>query len=110
MKDSYTEKRASLRIPAEITVRFSCENLLHTVFYGTVDNISEKGMLITTDRCFSKNTDIRLFMYKEKILLVNATVKRVVKVNGRDAAMGIEVAHPNPEYAAFVNDLKASTA
>lgn len=110
MKDSYTEKRVSSRIPASIAVRFSCENLLHTVFYGTVENISEKGMLITTDTCFSKNTEIRLFMYKDRILLVNATVKRVVKVNGRDEAMGIEVVHPDREYAAFVNDLKASTA
>lgn len=110
MKDSYRERRASSRIPASITVRFFCENLLHTVYYGTVDNISETGLLVKTKTCFSKNTDIRLFIYKEKILLVNAKVKRVVKLDDGYEAMGIEVVEPDEEYVEFVNDLKAATA
>lgn len=106
MMGSFKEKRAYERIPASIAVRFSCDNLSYSVYYGTVDNISKNGMLIRTGSCFSSNTNIRLFIYKEKILLVNAKVRRLIKTEGFYQAMGVEVVGPDEEYLEFIDSLR----
>lgn len=109
MKGSCKEKRACERIPANIAVRFFCVTLLNAVYYGTVNNISEKGMLIKTETCFPRNTDIRLFIYKEKIMQVDAKVKRGIRTEGLYAAMGIEIINSDEDYFQFISSLKRET-
>ena len=106
MRGICKEKRACERIPADIAVRFFCVTFLNSVHYGTVDNISEKGMLIKTETCFPRNTDIRLFIYKQKIIQVDAKVKRWTRTEGLYEAMGIEIINPDEKYFQFVNKLK----
>jgi activator of 2-hydroxyglutaryl-CoA dehydratase len=105
MGGTYKERRARERIPASIAVRFTCNRLLDSLYYGTVDNISGNGMLIRTGTCFPSQTNITLFIYKEKILMVHAKVRRVIKTDGFYRAMGIEVMEPNEEYQEFTDNL-----
>ncbi len=105
MGGSYKERRAFERIPTSIAVRFTYNRLLDSLYYGTVDNISRNGMLIRTGTCFPSNTNITLFIYKEKILMVHAKVKRVIKTDGFYGAMGIEVMEANSEYLDFTDKL-----
>ncbi len=105
MGRSSKERRTYERIPTSIAVRFTYNRLLDSLYYGTVDNISNNGMLIRTGTCFPSQTDISLFIYKEKILMVYAKVRRVVKTDGFYRAMGIEVMGPNEEYLEFIDYL-----
>ena len=101
----YKERRVSDRIPASIAVRFTYNRMLDSLCYGTVDNISRNGMLIKTGTCFPNQTNITLFIYQEKILMVHAKVKRVIKSDGFYRAMGIEVMDPSEEYLEFTDRL-----
>lgn len=62
-------------------------------------------MLIRTGTCFPSHTNITLFIYKEKILMVHAKVKRVIKTDGFYRAMGIEVIESSDEYLEFIDKL-----
>lgn len=105
MGGSYKERRVFDRIPASVAVRFTYNRMLDSLYYGTVDNISRNGMLIRTGTCFPSHTNITLFIYKEKILMVHAKVKRVIKADGFYRAMGIEVIEPSNEYLEFIYKL-----
>jgi len=105
MEVSNIERRVSERIPSSIAVRFTYNRLLDSLYYGTVDNISRNGMLVRTGTCFPNHTNITLFIYKDRILMVNAKVKRVIKADGFYRAMGIEVTEPSEEYLDFIDGL-----
>jgi len=105
MEGSYKERRVFERIPATIAVRFTYNRLLDSLYYGTVENISRNGMFIRTGTCFPSHTNITLFIYKERILMVHAKVKRVVRADGFYRAMGIEVTEPSEEYIDFIDRL-----
>lgn len=101
------ERRAHERLAVKLPVRFAYEHMLHSIFYGTVNNISPKGMLIRTGTCFPTNTEIRIFVHKEKTLLFNSKVRHVVRDDGFYNAMGVEVLGPNELYAEFVESLRS---
>ncbi|MEW6599405.1 MAG: PilZ domain-containing protein [Nitrospirota bacterium] len=105
MDGSSKEERNAERIPASIAVRFTYNRVSNSLYYGTVLDISKSGMLVRTGNCFPSYTNIVLFIYKEKILMVNAKVRRLIKNDGFCMAMGIEVVAPNEEYLDFVDRL-----
>lgn len=107
MDNSIQERRSSKRNDTDLSVRFSCDQLMYSsLHYGVVGNISDNGMLVKTGSCFPHNTSVALFIYRGKILRIHAKVKRVVKKKGFYHAMGLEVIEPSREYVEFVDRLE----
>jgi hypothetical protein len=100
------EKRAFVRIPVDIKVRFNCNN---TEYSGTITNLSEKGMFISTVETylpFDVQFEIPISL-KEEILHVSVNLNRII-LSPDSNGMGVEFANPPEKYLEFVSSLKAA--
>lgn len=99
------EKRSVDRIPVNIQIKFLCRN---HVYYGTVMNISERGMFInTSEMClpFDYQVDI-FFALEEKTLHVPVNLCRIRMSPDSYDGLGVEVLSPSREYLEFVDNLR----
>ena len=100
-----TENRFYSRMPSKIKARFYCND---TDYSGTIMNISEDGMFISTGAVafpFESNLDI-FIRRKEMLLKVTVTVRRLTKTENVFDGMGVQVIDPDPDYLKFVRSLK----
>lgn len=100
------QRRASERIPSNFTVRFSCCNC---DYEGTVLNLSENGMFITTDRMsfpFDRHLEILVETGRE-ILKVPVKVMRIDKSRDYYDCLGVTLPEPSQKFIGFVKDLKS---
>ncbi|MBI5408568.1 MAG: PilZ domain-containing protein [Nitrospirae bacterium] len=98
------EKRAVERIPANLSARFFYGNMFYT---GTILNLSEKGMFISTRRCLPCESMFVIIIRSEsKLMQVVARVKRLAKDNGHYGGMGVELLNATVEYSEFIGGLK----
>ena len=97
-------RRASTRIPIRLSVILSSGS---RVYPGTVKNISEKGMFISTDvagLAADSLFDITIPL-KEDVLHVPGKLVRLSKINGSYNGLGVELMEPPQDYLDFVESL-----
>lgn len=102
------QRRASDRIASHLTVRFSCCNC---DYEGTVMNLSEDGMFITTNRMnfpFDRSFEILIDAGGE-ILKVPVRVMRINKSSDYYDCLGVKIPAPSEKYIGFVNNLRSGT-
>ena len=98
-------KRAFDRTPADLELRcFDEDN------FGTVKNLSENGMFITSKKIrFPLESQFKiLFPYNGKKLKIHVKISRITKSNSYYDGIGVELLKPNQKYFTFVNELKGS--
>jgi hypothetical protein len=100
------QTRASDRIPSNVTVRFSCCNC---DYEGTVMNLSENGMFITTNRMsFPFDSDLEILIDTgSEILKVAVKVMRINKSREYYDCLGVKIPAPSQNYTGFVKSLKS---
>jgi hypothetical protein len=101
------KKRAYERIPANIKVKFHCNE---TDYFGRVTNLSEKGMFITTnDVCFPFDSMFEIvFPLKQKAIHIPVKVSRMTKTGDCYNGLGVEILEPARKYLKFIEDLRSS--
>ncbi len=98
------EKRSRERIGTNINASFFQGNLFYS---GTVLNLSEKSMFITTKkRLPADSMFVVVFREYDKLMKVIAQVKRNAVNNLHGEGLGIELVSPPAVYAEFVNQLR----
>ena len=98
------EKRAVERIPTNIKVRFHYNNANHS---GTIINLSEKGMFISTKKIylpFEMQFKISIPL-NEKILRVQVNLSRIIMSPDSCDGLGVELQSPPKDYLEFVRNL-----
>jgi len=100
------QRRASERIQSNFTVRFSCCNC---DYEGTVMNISEQGMFISTNRMnFPFDSDLEILVDTgSEILKVPVTVTRINKSRDYYDCLGVKIQAPSQNYLRFVQSFKS---
>ncbi len=99
------QRRAFERAPVNIKVRFFC---CESHYDGTVLNLSERGMYISTDAMkfpFDSELDIIIPRYAD-ILKVPVKVMRMTKSSDLYDGLGVEVVNASGQYLGFVNDCR----
>jgi hypothetical protein len=98
------EKRAFERVEANVAVKYYFDDRLYS---GTVKNISEKGMLISTGNFLPCIDMVEILIpLEDEISNLAATIKRVEKINDSIYSMGIELLDPPDNYLEFVSNLR----
>ncbi|MBI5665282.1 MAG: PilZ domain-containing protein [Nitrospirae bacterium] len=99
------EKRAFARIPFNAEARVYCGN---KVCDGTVMNISEKGMFISTQDMlfpFESQLDVAI-PFNGKVFSVPVSLRRMEMSPDSNDGIGVEFMGPSEEYYQFVNSLR----
>lgn len=100
------QKRSCERIPGIVKARFFCGNSLYN---GTITNLSEKGMCISTGMCLPYNSMFELLIpLKENVLEVPVKVMWVKETNNEYDTMGVKLMEPPENYLDFVVGLKSA--
>jgi hypothetical protein len=98
------EKRSLERIPSDIEARFFYGKLFYT---GKITDLSEKGMFISTKKCFPPDTLFLVMICEnDRVLNMSAKVKRFIRTNGCNDGMGLEIMRPSADYLHYVDGLK----
>jgi len=104
-----TEKRAYKRVPSRIKARFYCDD---TDYSGTITNISEDGMFITTGTvAFPFESNLTIFIRRNEMLLkVPVRVCRLTKTGNVFNGIGVQVIDAEQDYLNFVKLLRHTRA
>ena len=90
------QKRAFERISSELESKFFCGNIMYT---GTVTDLSENGMFISTSMCFPFNAVFDVLIPLDGgVLKIPVRVSRMVKKDGSYEGMGVEVLGKVSDY------------
>jgi len=97
-------RRSNLRIPIRLNVKFYCSE---KVYSGTVTNISENGMFITTnEKCVPENQEFDLSIpLEDSMARIPVKVNRLVQMAGGRYGMGVVLLNPPPNYIDYVEHL-----
>jgi hypothetical protein len=78
--------------------------------FGTVKNLSENGMFITSKNIrFPLESQFEIsFPFYSKKLKILVKVNRIIKSNGYYDGIAVELLKPNEKYLTIVNELKRS--
>jgi len=97
-------KRAFKRIPTNIQVRFFSGI---KEFYGTITNLSEKGMFIRTKVSFPLQPQLRILIHrKADILWIHALIKSFGISDNIYSGIGVELSSPSQKYLEFVGGFR----
>jgi Tfp pilus assembly protein PilZ len=94
------------RVPVLIKVTF---NSSHSVYTGTLVNLSEKGMFIRTNKIPSLSDpkiEVIIPLDKEKIQ-VSGRLIRTENIRGYYHGIGVEILNPPQRYLDFLDNLLA---
>jgi len=121
-KNSSYLKRAHQRIPANIKISYIHQHLgfRKNLYNGTIKNLSEKGMFISTNNYFPRNSKIELLIPVKKTFLGISTKKQCIYIptnimrivwklassNDSCEGIGIELSNPTQCYLDFVGSFK----
>ena len=94
------ERRFSERRPFNIDTILIAGNLFYR---GTVLNLSEKGMSISSNRRFPADS-VLVVIIRKKIMVI-ARVKWAKKTNSHYYIIGVELLNPLKDYLELVNSL-----
>jgi hypothetical protein len=100
------ERRVYKRIPANIEVKFFCCSTLN---HGTVTNLSEKGMFISTNEmCLPFDSQFEIFFpLKEKKIGIPVMLKRIVMEPDSNDGIAVELLNTSNDYLEIVNNLRS---
>lgn len=100
------EKRVFDRADAELPVKYYCDRMFYS---GTVINLSENGMFISTTN-FLPCLDIIevLIPLEDEVSMCYARIRRIVKINDYKFNIGIELLNPPSNYLMYVSRLKSA--
>lgn len=98
-------KRAYERIPANIEVKFYCNNMY---YIGTIQNISENGMFISTkDMCSPFDSQFEVLIpVNDDLLNVPVNLNRIILSPDSRDGIGVEISESDRDYVDFVQRLK----
>ena len=98
------ERRAFERINTSLPVKYTCDDILYA---GTIENISEKGMFISTGNFLPciKTLEVLIPLEKE-ISKFAVKIRRIERTDPSHFIMGVEVQDPPDNYIEFVKALK----
>jgi hypothetical protein len=100
------QKRAFERIPTNIRVKFFSGT---TDYFGTVTNLSEKGMFISSELNFPLEQQLEILIpMKEEILKVPAKIISFRKADKIYNGIGIVLLNPSQNYLKFVDSLRTA--
>lgn len=101
------EKRHCRRTPSKIKARFYCND---TDYAGTIMNISENGMFISTGKVDFPFESYLIICIKKKDILLKVPVRvcRLTKTKNIFDGMGVEVIDPDSDYLKFVRSVKST--
>ena len=100
------EKRAYKRTNTNLPVKYFCENMIYN---GTIENLSENGMYISTTNFLPCKDQIEMLMpLKEEMSRFKAMIRRIEKVNDVIFNIGVEILHPPDIYIQYVKNLKTA--
>jgi hypothetical protein len=113
---SQAEKRGSKRLPVNIKIKYYLWNPLFwkKLYRGTIKNISEKGMFISSKtRDFPIDCLLEIFIPSKKgEVFLPAKVSNVAWRNKVDKSscdgMGVELTNPPREYVELVEHLESA--
>lgn len=98
------EKRAFDRIPSDIRVIFFSGT---QEYYGTVTNLSEKGMFINTEVNFPLQLQLKILMpWQTDTLWLHAMIRSFGTSGNSYNGIGVELVSPSPRYLEFVDSLR----
>ena len=101
------EKRTFERTDTNLPVKYFCENM---VYNGTIKNISENGMYISTTNFLPCKHNIEMMIpLKEEASIFKARIRRIEKVNDALFNIGVELLNPPDTYIKFIESLKSSS-
>lgn len=99
------ERRAFKRKDSSLPVKYFCDK---TLYSGTIRNLSEKGMFITTCDFLPCDDTLELLVpLNEEISKFIAKIRRIVKIDDNNYHIGVELLHPPKNYIDYVNSLNA---
>ena len=100
------EKRAFERIPSNVDVRFYCYN---REYRGTVSDISEKGMFISTKEMYLPfESRIKVCIpFKKEVFEVTVDFCRIIISPIFYTGIGVELRNPPGEYMEFLDSLRS---
>ncbi len=97
-------KRAFKRVSTNIKVRFFSGT---KEFYGTIANLSEKGMFIKTKVSFPLQPQLRILIpRKADILWTHAMIKSFGISDNIYSGIGVELLGPSQKYLEFIGGLR----
>ncbi len=98
------EKRTFERIPAGEDVSISYGNMFYS---GTILNLSKKGLLISTKKCFPVDSTSAIFIgKKENHVTLFAKIKRITKLDEYYNGIGFEILDSPRAFLDFIETLK----
>ncbi len=105
IRESYIEKRACKRIPAQLFVNFFNGGSLH---HGLVTNLSDINIYFITgvNLSFGSNIDVSIPLKYEN-LIVPVYINRIEKTGNLYNGFGAELLSPSLEYIDFIYRLNA---
>lgn len=100
------EKRAAERIPSNIDVRFCCYS---REYRGTVTDISEKGMFISTKEMYLPfESKIKVSIpFKKEVFEVTVGFCRIIISPLFYTGIGVELCKPPAEYMELLDSLRS---
>lgn len=102
-----TERRAHKRIKYSAALRFFCGEHFHSLYYGTIKDISQNGIYINTMACFPYDSELELLIcIQDDILQVPAKVRRILREDGFYCAMGLTIVDPSEKFLKFFNGIQ----
>jgi hypothetical protein len=100
----YSEKRYFQRIPSNLNGFFYC---VDTYYSGIVENLSFKGMLISTNKiCFPFDLQFDVYIHLTEIILrIPVKISRMILLPDSFDLLGVEVQNPPKDFIQFVDSL-----
>lgn len=100
------ERRVFKRTDAELPVKYYCDRMFYT---GTVKNLSENGLFISTINFLPCLDLIELLIpLEDEVSMCYARIRRIIKINDYKFNIGVELLNPPSSYLRYVSRLKSA--
>jgi len=98
------ERRAFERVATILPVKYVCDDIQYS---GSVKNLSEKGMYISTGNFLPCIKKLEIIIpLQEEISKFYGEIKRIEKIDDAIYSMGVELLGPPDNYTQFVENLR----
>jgi hypothetical protein len=98
------KKRDFERMTTTLRVNFSLNNEVNS---GTITNLSNNGMFISTNMCLPLKSNFSIFIpLDDGVLDLPAKVRRLTKKDNDYDGMGVELLSPETRYLELLNSIR----
>jgi hypothetical protein len=100
------DKRTFKRIPANIKVKFFSGTTVHN---GTITNLSEKGMFISTEVSFPLKPQLEVLIpLKKELLKVPVEIRSFGMSDDMYSGIGVQLLKQSRNYLTFIDSLRSA--